>query len=298
MDEPTAVLAPAGGRGAVRDAPVDDRRRPERRLHQPQARRGPRDRRPDHGHAARARSPPPGVPAAGATKADLARLMVGRSVLEIARADAVRARARSSSRSSGVVGRQRPGPAGAARRLARRPGGRDRRHRGGRRQRPERARRGHHRAAAVPGRGHCRRPGPWRTGPPATAIRRGRRARARGPDRRRQRPEPVAHRQPDHEALPRRARSPAAGSSTTTPRRAIADRAARTPTRSRRPSIDTQVRLLSGGNLQRLILAREIDDEARAARRRPADARPRRRGDRDASTGCCSSCARRARRSC
>ena len=43
------------------------------------------------------------------------------------------------------------------------------------------------------------------------------------------------------------------------------------------PSIDTQARLLSGGNLQRLILAREIDAAPDAAGRRPADPRPRRR---------------------
>ena len=43
----------AGDRGPVPDAEGDDRGRPERRLHQPQAQRGRRDRRPDHGHAPR-----------------------------------------------------------------------------------------------------------------------------------------------------------------------------------------------------------------------------------------------------
>ena len=51
MDEPTAVLAPQEIGGPVPDAEGDGRRRPERRLHQPQAERGARDRRPGHGHA-------------------------------------------------------------------------------------------------------------------------------------------------------------------------------------------------------------------------------------------------------
>ena len=55
MDEPTAVLAPAGDRRPVPDAPLDGRRRPQRRVHQPQARRGDGHRRPDHGHAPRRR---------------------------------------------------------------------------------------------------------------------------------------------------------------------------------------------------------------------------------------------------
>ena len=43
-----------GDRGAVRDAALDGRRRALGRVHQPQARRGARDRRSDHGHAQRA----------------------------------------------------------------------------------------------------------------------------------------------------------------------------------------------------------------------------------------------------
>ena len=79
-----------------------------------------------------------------------------------------------------------------------------------------------------------------------------------GPDRRRQRAEPLDHRQPHHEALPDRAdlawlvhgrgRRPHEGRASCA-----------APTRSpRRPSI-SPARILSGGNLQRLILAREID---------------------------------------
>ncbi len=98
-------------------------------------------------------------------------------------------------------GGRRQGRARPAGRLARRPRRRDRGHRGGRRQRPERAGRGHHRPAVMPRscpgrwRGHCQPAGP--KGHPA---RRG--TRARGPDRRRDGAEPLPGRQPDHEALP------------------------------------------------------------------------------------------------
>ena len=63
------------------------------------------------------------------------------------------------------------------------------------------------------------------------------------------------------------------------------------------PSIDTEARLLSGGNLQRLIFAREIDSRPAADGGRPADARARRRRRSRRSTGSCSSGARRASRS-
>ena len=61
-----------------------------------------------------------GLPAAGATKRELARLMVGREVLEIDRAGRRSSRVRSSSSVRGVSAVRRPRPAGAARRLARR----------------------------------------------------------------------------------------------------------------------------------------------------------------------------------
>ena len=83
----------AGGRGAVRHAASMTGGRPQRRLHQPQARRGPRDRRPDHGHARAAGSRPPARPQRRTTRAELARLMVGRPVLEMPSAPPVRARA-------------------------------------------------------------------------------------------------------------------------------------------------------------------------------------------------------------
>ena len=47
------------------------------------------------------------------------------------------------------------------------------------------------------------------------------------------------------------------------------------------PSIDSEARLLSGGNLQRLILAREIESGPASDGRRPAHARPGRWRDRE-----------------
>ena len=53
LDEPTAVLTPPGDPGDLRRPAPPRGRGPQHRLHQPQALRGPRDRRPDHGHPAR-----------------------------------------------------------------------------------------------------------------------------------------------------------------------------------------------------------------------------------------------------
>ena len=92
------------------------------------------------------------------------------------------------------------------------------------------------------------------------AARRG--ARARGPPRRRQRAEPLAHRQPDHEALPRPADRARAGASTQGAARKVATELKDEYAISA-PSVDTQARLLSGGNLQRVILAREIESGPR-----------------------------------
>ena len=85
----------------------------------------------------------------------------------------------------------------------------------------------------------------------------GRGARPRGPRGRRQRPEPVARRQPH----PARFRHPpvARGRSSTTARRDARPTGLRGAYAIARPTIDAPVRVLSGGNLQRLILAREID---------------------------------------
>ena len=53
LDEPTAVLTPQEARGAVRDHPRADGARHVDHLHQPQAERGRRDRRPNHRPAPR-----------------------------------------------------------------------------------------------------------------------------------------------------------------------------------------------------------------------------------------------------
>ena len=191
----------AGDGGPVPDAPGDGRRRAERRLHQPQAERG-RWRSPTGSRScAAAGSRRRHSRAAGVTKRDLARLMVGRDLLGLyertpsepgdvlprrrrtsrptTTADCRRCGAcRSRSASGEIVGIAAVAGNGQSE-LAevitglRRCAG----------QRPDRARDGQQPAAAArdPGR---------------------RRPRPRGPDRRRQRPEPVARRQPDHEALP------------------------------------------------------------------------------------------------
>ena len=194
-----------GDRRPVRDAAVDDRGGAQRRVHQPQAGRGPLDRRPDHRHAPReghgrraarrGRHEGPAGHADGRTRGPRE---------PGANADAA---GRDRARRRGGRGGRRQGSPRPARRLARGPFGRDRRHRGRRGQRPERAGRGHHGPAAVPrsrpgrGRGH-RQP----AGPRGDQARRG--TRARGPDRRRHRAEPLAGRQPDHEALPGLAHRP------------------------------------------------------------------------------------------
>ena len=53
LDEPTAVLTPQETKEIFAVLRRLARRGPQHHLHQPQALRGPRDRRPDHGHPAR-----------------------------------------------------------------------------------------------------------------------------------------------------------------------------------------------------------------------------------------------------
>ena len=200
-----------------------------------------------------------GLPTAGATKADLARLMVGRSVLEIARPDAVRRRARSSWRCAASRPTNDRGlPALRDVSLDVRAGeivG----------------------IAAVAGNGQSELAEVITGLRPCT--RRDRRSAAR--------PSPTARR-----AIVDRARAsptsrrtgPSVGSAPNlsltdnlimkryrdapvargwliddASARTIAERPQGRPTGSPPRSIDTQVRLLSGGNLQRLILAREIE---------------------------------------
>ena len=110
-------------------------------------------------------------------------------------------------------------------------------------------------------------------------------------------PEPLARRQPDHEALPATSRSRAAGRSTSG-RRGSSRPSSRTSYAISAPSIDTQARLLSGGNLQRVILAREIESEPAPDDRGPADPRPRRRRRGDGPPAAARAPRRPAPRSC
>ena len=298
MDEPTAVLAPQEIDDLFRTLRSMTARRPQRRVHQPQARRGHGHRRPDHGHAPRQGHGRRPRPRATTSRRDLARLMVGREILEAARADG-----RASPGAVVLVGprRRRPTttagcrPCAASRCDVR--AGEIVGHRGGRRQRPERAGRGHHGAAAVPRPRHDRRrrgrQPAGRRWPSAQGV-------AHVPEDRTgvgSVAEPVDHRQPDHEALPATRRSRTAGSSTTRAAALDGDAGSRTPTTSRRRRSTREARLLSGGNLQRLILAREIDAGADACMvavqptrgldvgaieaRPPGPARARARRDRD-----------------
>ena len=250
---------PPGGRRAVRDAALDDRRRPQRRVHQPQARRGARRSPTGSRSCAAARSRPPALSPTGATtKADLARRMVGRTVLETVQRTPQRAGRVVSSRSGTSTAdndRGLPALRGVSLDVARR---RDRRHRRGRRQRPERAGPGHHRPAAVRRQRDGRRRGGREPDRPAMPSATASPTCPRTGPASGSSPEPVDRRQPDHEALPRRA-----GRARLVHRRhrgaRRSPRASATSYAIAAPSIDTQARLLSGGNLQRLILAREIE---------------------------------------
>ena len=217
------------------------------------------------------------LPAAGATRAQLATLMVGRPIIEsLERTAAHLGDTRPGAR--GRRGDRRQGLARPARRLARGQVRRDRGHRGGGGQRPERAGRGRHGPALVPrpdprGRRGHRQP----VGPHGDRPRRG--PRARGPQRRRQRAEPLARRQPDHEALPQEA-----------DRARLGDRRGRRAQGGGRP----EGRLRHLGAVGRHAGAPALGRQppapdprprdrvgAAADDRRPADARPRRRGRRE-----------------
>ena len=137
---------------------------------------------------------------------DLARRMVGRDVLETLERTPQRAGATVLAVRDVTAENDRGLPAlrGVSLDVGRR---RDRRDRRGRRQRPERAGPGHHRPADV----RWQRDGQRRGGrQPAGRARDPPRRRPcpRGPDRGRHVAEPVDRRQPDHEALPRRAGRP------------------------------------------------------------------------------------------
>ena len=221
------------------------------------------------------------VPTEGATERSLARAD-GRPrrapARREARAHAGRAAARG--RATSRVAR-RPRAAGRARRVARGARGRDRRHRRRRRQRPERADRGDHGPARARRRARSRSPGSDVTG--------ARRARRRST--------------PASATSPRTATGAGSCSSSTSPRtsrcastaarrssrcgllspkqddraRAHAARGVRRARRRRR----TRARgSLSGGNQQKVVIARELVGRPEGADRRAADARARRRRDR------------------
>ena len=200
---------PAGGRGPVPDAEVDDRGRPERRLHQPQAQRGRRDRGPDHGHAPRPghgagpagggrdeARPGPAHGRAGPLRAVRARRRSRRATVLLATTDVEAESDRGLPALRGVSLDVRAGEIVGI--------------------------------AAVAGNGQTelaevitglrRCSGTIRIGDevveqPAAARRDQGRRRPRpgGPDRRRQRAEPVGLRQPDHEAVQASRRCRAAG---------------------------------------------------------------------------------------
>ena len=152
LDEPTAVLTPAGGASAVRDAAGDGCRRPDGDLHLAQAARGDGGRRPRHGAARRPLGRRPSRPR-DATPQSLAALMVGRELRTYAprgthgaRDRRGRARARRARRREGDRG-----VGGGEGRLADGARRRDPRRRGRGRQRAARAGRGGHRAAPAHG---------------------------------------------------------------------------------------------------------------------------------------------------
>ena len=246
-----------GGRGAVPDPPGHDRRRPERSCSSATSWTRCSPSRTGSRSCAGARSPRRRCPRPARPEPSSPDLMVGRTILEAIERTPVAARRRSCSRcrtsrrtsdkgspalrdvSLDVRAGEIVGIAGVA----------------GNGQSEL--------AEVITGLRACSGRVPVRgedAGQPAPSARhrRGRGARPGGPPRRGQRARPVAGRQPDHEELPRRRRSPAAGRSTAAPP-GRSRASSRTATRSRRRRSTPQARLLSGGNLQRLIFAREIE---------------------------------------
>ena len=195
-----------------------------------------------------------GIPAAGATMDDLARLMVGRTVLD---------RIHRTEREPGDVvlevqdaeadnDRGLPALRGASLQVERaRSWGSQPSPATGRRELAEVAPGSGHAAGASGSRRRARQPLAWRGDPPW------RPRTSRGPHLGGLRAEPVAGRQLDHEALPR---PPIArGSFIDGPAaRSLAERL-KDGYQISAPSVDSEARLLSGGNLQLLILARELE---------------------------------------
>ena len=258
LDEPTAVLTPgeveeffAIVRSLIDAGQVD-------RVHHPQAARGARGRRPHHGPAARARGRHERPDVGDATDAGHAHGRPGREL-----------------RDRQAAGPARTHPVGSARpRRHRRPrvrlgvGPQLRRARG-RDLRDRRASRATGSASSskpspgmrTPASGtiEIERRRPHRRGAAADARAR-RRTRARGPQQARHRRRVHHRRQPGAEhLLPRAVRAapdPAA------PRRSTSrHRSWCSATTSARPSIHSPVSNLSGGNQQKVIIARELTDD-------------------------------------
>ena len=136
---------PAGGARAVRDRARPHRAGDVRHLHQPQAERGRRDRRPHHRAApGQARRDPAGRGRHGGEP----RPADGRPRRPAPRRQDRGHAGRDAARRRGPPGLRRPRDREGARRLVRGARRRDRRHRGDRRQRPDRADRRDDRAAA------------------------------------------------------------------------------------------------------------------------------------------------------
>ena len=219
------------------------------------------------------------VATADATARSLAALMVGRELVDGARE--ARPPRRAAARARGRLGRGHRGTEAVRGVSLSVRARRDRRGRGRLRQRAARARRGDRGPARAGSRGRSRS-----TVRRSRAATRGRRSgrrhrlRARGPDDDRRRAGAEHRLEPRAPVVPRASRSDAgpcccstgsaSGPSSLIERYSISA-----------PGPSAQVRVLSGGNLQKVVIAREFSGDPARRRRRLADPGPRRRRNRD-----------------